>query len=434
MFGNGPDNKLYEVLGVARTASDDELKKKYRKLALKYHPDRNKESSAAERFKEISTAYDILGDKDKRKKYDQFGLEGFKSMEAGAGGMGGDPFDLFSNLFGGGMGMGGMGGRQTKRKVKGKDRVEYLDIDLYDFYMCNTVSFNYTKNVLCSDCSGRGGKYPSSVVKCEICNGTGMIMRVVQMGPGMISQTQSPCNACNRKGTKIKPGEECLTCKANKTIKTTKKINVKLRPNTYNMEKVVVKEEADQWPDIDIYGNLVLVLRQKKHPKYRRYKNDLLLNYKISLIDALCGAVIKIKTLDNRTLVIKTQDIIHPESIYRIDNEGMYNTPETRGKLYVKFSVIFPDRISNERQVYLKKLLKPVNKGNNIDNETSEPVDILKSNIKIMTKCHDFDESKFNESSGNFQAEGDADGERGGFFMGDEAGIGGGEDIQCATQ
>ena len=197
MFGNGPDNKLYEVLGVPRTASDEELKKKYRKLALKYHPDRNKESSAAERFKEISTAYDILGDKDKRKKYDQFGLEGFKSMEAGAGGMGGDPFDLFSNLFGGGMG--GMGGRPAKRKVKGKDRVEYLDIDLYDFYMCNTVSFNYTKNVVCTECNGSGGKYPSSVVKCEMCNGTGMIMRVVQMGPGMISQTQSPCSACNRK-------------------------------------------------------------------------------------------------------------------------------------------------------------------------------------------------------------------------------------------
>ena len=88
----------------------------------------------------------------------------------------------------------------TKRKVKGKDRVEYLDIDLFDF-TCNTVSFNYSKNVICSDCKGSGGKYPSSVVKCEICNGTGMIMKVVQVGPGMITQTQSPCNACNRKGT-----------------------------------------------------------------------------------------------------------------------------------------------------------------------------------------------------------------------------------------
>ena len=436
MFGNGPDNKLYEVLGVARTASDEELKKKYRKLALKYHPDRNKESSAIERFKEISTAYDILGDKDKRKKYDQFGLEGFKSMEAGGGGMGGDPFDLFSNLFGGGMGMGGMGGRPAKRKVKGKDRLEYLDINLYDFYMCNTVSFNYTKHLLCAECNGRGGKYSSSVVKCEMCNGTGMIMRVVQMGPGMISQTQSPCSACNRKGTKIKPGEECLECKGKKTMKSTKKINVKLRPNTYNMEKVVVREEADQSPDIDIYGNLVLILRQKKHPKYRRYKNDLLLNYNISLIDALCGAVIKIKTLDDRTLVIKTQEIIHPESIYRIDNEGMRNTPETRGKLYVKFTVIFPDRISNERQVYLKKLLKPVNNVNGIDSGDNEEIDILKSNIKIMTRCRNFDESNFNESSGNFEAEGDE--ERGGFFMGDgpgPGGIGGGaEDIQCATQ
>ena len=132
---------------------------------------------------------------------------------------------------------------------KGKDR-EIFDIDLYDF--CVIRYLLTAKNVMCSDCNGSGGKYPSSVVKCEICNGTGMIMRVVQMGPGMISQTQSPCNACNRKGTKIKPGEECLVCKGNKTVKTTKKINVKLRPNTYNMEKVVVKEDADQSPDIDI--------------------------------------------------------------------------------------------------------------------------------------------------------------------------------------
>jgi len=239
----------------------------------------------------------------------------------------------------------------------------------------------------------------------------------------MISQTQSPCSACNRKGTKIKPGEECLECKGKKTMKSTKKINVKLRPNTYNMEKVVVREEADQSPDIDIYGNLVLILRQKKHPKYRRYKNDLLLNYNISLIDALCGAVIKIKTLDDRTLVIKTQEIIHPESIYRIDNEGMRNTPETRGKLYVKFTVIFPDRISNERQVYLKKLLKPVNNVNGIDSGNGEEIDILKSNIKIMTRCRNFDESNFNESSGNFEAEGDE--ERDGFFMGDGPGPGG---------
>ena len=118
----------------------------------------------------------------------------------------------------------------------------------------------------------------------------------------------------------------------------------------------------------------------------------------------------------------------------------MFNTPDTRGKLYVKFSVIFPDRISNERQVYLKKLLKPVNNTSNVDliDNENENIDILKSNIKIMTKCVDFDESKFNESSGNFQAEGD--GERDEFFMGDGPGPGlggsggGAEDIQCATQ
>ena len=137
---------------------------------------------------------------------------------------------------------------------------------------CNSVSFNYEKTVLCCDCKGTGGKYESSVVKCEICNGTGMIMRVVQMGIGMISQTQSPCHACNQKGTKIKKGEECPKCNGKKTMKVTKKINVNLRPNTFDGEKITVKGEADQSPDMDIYGNLVLVLKQKPHTKYRRYK------------------------------------------------------------------------------------------------------------------------------------------------------------------
>ena len=127
-----------------------------------------------------------------KKKYDQFGLEGFKFMEAGAGGMGGDPFDLFFSIYSEEeWEWAEWVTQRLQESAKGKDRVEYLDIDLYDFYMCNTVSFNLLKNVICSDCNGSGGKYPSSVVKCEICNGTGMIMRVVQMGPGMISQTQS---------------------------------------------------------------------------------------------------------------------------------------------------------------------------------------------------------------------------------------------------
>ncbi len=427
---NSPDNKLYDILGVPRTISDEDLRKKYKKLALKYHPDRNKEAGALEKFKEISTAYDILGDKEKRSKYDKYGLEGFKSMEAsgmgdmggmGGMGMGGDPFDLFSNIF-------GQSTSRKKRTVKGRDRVEYLEIDLIDFYMCNSVSFNYEKTVLCCDCKGTGGKYESSVVKCEICNGTGMIMRVVQMGIGMISQTQSPCQACNQKGTKIKKGEECPKCNGKKTMKVTKKINVNLRPNTFDGEKITVKGEADQSPDMDIYGNLVLVLKQKPHTKYRRYKNDLLLDYNISLIDSLCGCVIKIGTLDNRTIVIKTNEIIHPNSVYRITNEGMKNTPDSRGNLFVKFTVIFPDKISNERQVYLKKLLKPVNiEGKNSDEtDSSSPADSLtqleeNESIKIMEKCTRFDESKFNQSRYKYSPESNSEPENP-------------EDIQCATQ
>ena len=189
-----------------------------------------------------------------------------------------------------------------------------------------------------------------------------------------------------------------------------------------------MKGEADQSPDMDIYGNLVLVLKQKPHTKYRRYKNDLLLDYNISLIDSLCGCLIKIGTLDNRTIVIRTNEIIHPNSVYRITNEGMRNTPNSRGNLFVKFTVIFPNKISNERQVYLKKLLKPVNiEGKNSDetdtSSLSNDSTQLEANesIKIMEKCTRFDESKFNLSHYKYSPESNSEHENP-------------EDIQCATQ
>jgi DnaJ family protein A protein 2 len=377
MFGGGCDNKLYEILGVSPKASSDELKKSYKKLALKYHPDRNKDSGAEDKFKEISSAYDILGDSEKRKTYDSIGLEGLKQTQGG----GGDPFDIFNNLFGGGGGgFSGFGGGFSNRQQvrRGRDRLEKIYLGMDDYYLCNKVSVVIDKQVLCTTCEGRGGLYPSSIVKCAACEGSGHIMRIQQLGPGMITQTQSPCQHCHTKGKIVKKDEICIDCKGSRVEKIKKRINIQLRPNTKIGEKIVVEGEADQSPDLDKYGNLIVLLLQKDNSNYTRKNNDLFIKKHISLMDALCGATIMIETIDKRKLLIKTMDIIHPNSVYKIENEGMKIDAKTRGKLFVEFSVVFPNSIPDDRRGYIKKILSV---------KHIEPViDMSQCQIKIMTK------------------------------------------------
>jgi DnaJ homolog subfamily A member 2 len=377
MFGGGCDNKLYEILGVSPKASSDELKKSYKKLALKYHPDRNKDSGAEDKFKEISSAYDILGDSEKRKTYDSIGLEGLKQTQGGGGG---DPFDIFNNLFGGGGGFSGFGGGFSNRQQvrRGRDRLEKIYLGMDDYYLCNKVSVVIDKQVLCTTCEGRGGLYPSSIVKCAACEGSGHIMRIQQLGPGMITQTQSPCQHCHTKGKIVKKDEICIDCKGSRVEKIKKRINIQLRPNTKIGEKIVVEGEADQSPDLDKYGNLIVLLLQKDNSNYTRKNNDLFIKKHISLMDALCGATIMIETIDKRKLLIKTMDIIHPNSVYKIENEGMKIDAKTRGKLFVEFSVVFPNSIPDDRRGYIKKILSV---------KHIEPViDMSQCQIKIMTK------------------------------------------------
>jgi len=357
----GCDEKLYKVLNVQKDASATEIKKSYRKLALKHHPDRNPDNlvESEVKFKEISAAYDVLSDADKRKTYDAVGLEGLKGM---GGGGAGNPFDMFNNLFGGGAspmgGMGGMGGMFNRRgRKRGKDKVEKVSINLLDFYNCNTISFEIKKQILCSGCKGSGGKSASSVIKCNTCGGSGFNMRLQQIGPGMVTQSQTPCNKCSTTGKIIKSGEECKECRGGKLSIVSKKVNIQLKPTSKNGEQIVVEGEGDQYPDIDEYGNLVIILKEVNPSNFYRTNNDLHMTKKISLIDALCNSDIIVTTIDNRNLIIDNKAIICPNSIYHIENEGFKVSHTNRGRLYIHFDVVFPKKISDERKVYLKKVL-----------------------------------------------------------------------------
>jgi DnaJ homolog subfamily A member 2 len=347
------DTELYDILGVTKSSSGQEIKKSYRKLAMKYHPDRNKAPEAETKFKKISMAYDVLSDKEKKEKYDKFGLEGLQG-----GGGGPNPFDIFSNLFGGGGG-GGAGmfhsfARNQPRKKRTKDRLEVIEVKIEDIYNESILNMNYSKKVVCNICSGLGTMSSENIQVCKICNGNGRIMRIVQLGPNMISQSQETCSSCMGRGKYINDEDKCGICNGNKLISETKQLKLELKNTLKHEEKIVFEGESDQDIGADEYGDLVLILKFKPHATFKIINNyDLFIEKNISLAEAICGFTLKLDHLDGKDITIQVKEIINPYSNKRIVGEGLNST----GDLIIKFNIQFPEKISDERKTYIAKLL-----------------------------------------------------------------------------
>mmetsp|Transcript_5763 Transcript_5763/g.16184 ORF Transcript_5763/g.16184 Transcript_5763/m.16184 type:complete len:358 (-) Transcript_5763:779-1852(-) len=318
MGGGGPsgpvDNKkFYELLGVPQSASADELKKAYKKSAIKHHPDKGGD---VEIFKQISHAYDVLSDPEKRQIYDKYGEEGLKE---GAGGGGGhDPFDIFESFFGGG------GGRRSRGPRKTEDVAHALKLTLEDFYNGVTKKMALGRNKICGKCSGTGSKSGMSVT-CSDCQGQGVKITMRQIGPGMIQQMQSACGKCQGTGESISDSDRCTKCHGAKVIREREVLEVHVDKGMSDGEKIVFAGKADEKPGMEP-GDLVFVAQQKeKHPVFMRKGSDLFVKKEISLRDALCGASITITHLDKRVLLIKTApgEVIQPGEFRCIEDEGM---------------------------------------------------------------------------------------------------------------
>ena len=366
--GNSNDTKLYDTLGVQKNIDSNGLKKAYRNLAKKWHPDKNPGNKEAEKkFKEISAAYEILSDNEKRKTYDQFGLDAVKGMSQGGNG-GPNPFDMFGNIFGGGSPFGG-GGRPMR--TKSRDRVEKIDVGLEDFYNCTPINISIKKQSICNLCNGLGGITPNSLIQCDHCNGKGKIFKIVQIGPGMISQSESVCPKCNGRGKIIKPGEECKKCNGKRVIIENKKIEINIERGMKSGDKIVITGETNAVPDADEQGDLVFILNEVNKTKFKRDGTTLFLEKKISLIDAMCGTNFSLKHLDGRDLLVKSDKVIQPGSKKKLSNEGMPLRDGSQGDLIIEFKVILPENLNDERKSYLKKLL-PKNKEKKYDESKYE--------------------------------------------------------------
>ncbi|KAK0055780.1 dnaJ subfamily A member 1 [Biomphalaria pfeifferi] len=328
----------YDILEVKPTATDAELKKAYRKLALKYHPDKNPD--AGDKFKQISMAYEVLSDPKKREIYDKGGEEAIKGGASGAGFDFHSPMDIFDLFFGGG---GRRGPQRGPRK--GKDVIHQMKVSLEDLYQGATRKLALQKNVICSKCEGIGGK-EGSVQKCTNCRGTGMQVRIQQLGPGMVQQIQSVCAECRGEGEVIDPKHRCKNCNGKKITKERKILEVPIDKGMRDNQQIRFSGEGDQEPNLEP-GDIVIVLDEQEHERFRRRGNDLIMTMQLELVEALCGFQKTVQTLDGRTLVITNLpgEVVKHQDVKCVMGEGMpiYRDPFVKGRLIIQFTVNFPN-------------------------------------------------------------------------------------------
>jgi len=357
---------FYEILEVPNNASQEEIKKAYKRLAIKYHPDKNQgNKEAEEKFKNINKAYEVLSDPEKRKRYDQYGEEGLQESSHF------NPQDIFESIFGN-MGFGFFDNRRRKHKADVKE--VQVEITLKEAYNGCTKKFKITHKVICGICNGNGTKDKAPQVKCIKCKGTGQVVTIKQEAPGFISQFVRPCDMCNGKKTIVPPNNACDFCKGKGYIDETKVVNLDIRPGVLNGETIVMENMGDQEIGLEP-GDIVFIIFIKKDPIYNRINNDLIMKCKISLYEALINMEVNIKTLDDRILTIKSDEIIKPNQWYKVQGEGMI---KNKSDLFIVFDIEFPNTLSDKEKRTLSKVFKSLNqepKGQYVKCQKTEPLE-----------------------------------------------------------
>jgi len=331
------ETEFYDRLGVSPSATPEEIKKAYRKLAMKLHPDRNPDDpTAEEKFKALGEAYDVLSDPEKKRIYDKYGKEGLTEGPSRSA------EDIFSAFFGGSF-FGG-GGRRDRGPQKGEDSVNALGVSLDDLYNGIRRKLQITRDVLCKECKGTGMRAGRTAQVCSGCNGRGMRIITRQIGP-MVQRMQMVCPECHGTGEMTSDKDKCHACDGRKLQKEKKTIEIVIEPGMKDNQKLVFPGDADEVPGMEP-GDLIFILKQQPHKDFVRSGNNLVMKKTILLSEALLGCMFVFEHLDKRQIVVRSapEQVIKPGDILAVPELGMpiLNKPFQFGQLLVQFDVQYP--------------------------------------------------------------------------------------------
>lgn len=357
----------YEVLGVSRDATPEEIKKAYRKAAIQFHPDKNPgDKNAEEKFKEAAEAYDVLSNPEKKARYDQFGHAGMGGGAGGAGGFGGfggeyggftmeDIFSRFGDIFGGGRfgGFSSGSGYSGKTVSRGSDLRVKVKLTLAEIVKGTTKKLKIKKDITCDQCGGTGAKDSNSYATCSTCNGSGHVVQVVNTFFGR-TQTTTTCPTCGGSGKVITA--PCTKCHGNGTVKGDEVVEINIPAGVGEGMQLSVSGKGNAARHGGINGDLLVVIEEEPHPELKREGNDLIYNLQLNVADAILGASVEIPTVEGKAR-IKIEPGTVAGRVLRLRGKGIpdvngYGT----GDLLVVADIHIPAHVSPAEKEALEKL------------------------------------------------------------------------------
>ena len=363
------EKSYYEILGVEKTSSADEIKKAYKKKAIQYHPDRNPgNKEAEEKFKEAAEAYSVLSDPDKRQRYDQFGKAGVSGAAGNGGPFGGgfggsmsmdDIFSMFGDIFGGRSGFGGFsgfgggGGGSQQRKFRGSDLRVRVKLNLKEISTGVEKKFKLKKYVACPHCHGSGAEDNGGTETCPTCKGRGTVIRTQQTILGTM-QTQTTCPTCGGEGHVIK--NKCTHCGGDGIVMGEETVTVKIPAGVAEGMQLSMSGKGNAGKHNGIPGDLLIVVEEEKDKELIRDENDLVYNLLLSVPTATLGGTVEIPTVDNKVKV-KIEPGTQPGKVLRLRGKGLpdvngYGT----GDLLVNVSVYIPETLSRDEKKAMEQM------------------------------------------------------------------------------